>query len=120
VRIDSKTILLTTYKRDGTPVGTAVNIAYDGDRSFFRTWETAGKAKRLRRNPDVEVAPSTASGKATGPATAMRARLLTGEEAELARRAINGRFPVMHGVVVPLFHRVRRLKTVYYELTPRE
>jgi uncharacterized protein len=118
--IDSKTVLLTTYKRDGTPVGTAVNIAYDGDRAFVRTWESSGKAKRLRRNPDVEVAPSTSSGKPTGPATPMRARLLTGEEAELARRTIERRFRFMHGVVVPLFHRVRKLTTVYYELTPRE
>ena len=120
MRIESKTILLTTYKRDGTPVGTAVNIAYDGGRAFFRTWETSGKAKRLRRNADAEVAPSTRSGKPTGAATPMLARLLAGDEAELARRTIDARFRFMHGVVVPLFHRVRGLTTVYYELTPRE
>ena len=28
--------LLTTYKRDGTPVGTPVSIAFEGDRAFFR------------------------------------------------------------------------------------
>ena len=27
---DTKTILLTTYKRDGTPVATPVSIAFDG------------------------------------------------------------------------------------------
>jgi hypothetical protein len=118
VRIDSKTILLTTYRRDGTPVATTVNIAYDGDRAFVRTWHTAGKAKRLRRNPDVEVAPSTFSGKPTGPATRGRARLLGGDEAEKARRALARRFPVMHGVVVPLVHRLRGQKTLHYELTP--
>jgi hypothetical protein len=31
---DAKTVLLTTYKRDGTPVGTPVSIAFDGDRAF--------------------------------------------------------------------------------------
>ena len=34
---EAKTILLTTYKRDGTPVGTPVSIAFDGDRAFFRS-----------------------------------------------------------------------------------
>jgi uncharacterized protein len=33
---DAKTILLTSYKRDGTPVETPVSIAFDGDRAFFR------------------------------------------------------------------------------------
>ena len=31
---DAKTILLTTYKRDGTPVQTPVSIAFEGDRAF--------------------------------------------------------------------------------------
>ena len=34
-------VSLTTYKRDGTPVGTAVNIVVEGDRAYFRTWDTA-------------------------------------------------------------------------------
>ena len=28
----ARTVLLTTYKRDGTAVGTPVSIAFDGDR----------------------------------------------------------------------------------------
>lgn len=32
----AKTILLTTYKRDGTPVATPVSIAFAGDLAFFR------------------------------------------------------------------------------------
>jgi uncharacterized protein len=37
----AKTILLTTYKRDGTPVSTPVSIAFDGDRAFWRTIKDA-------------------------------------------------------------------------------
>ena len=33
--------LLTTYKRDGTPVGTAVNIVVEDDHAYFRTCDTA-------------------------------------------------------------------------------
>jgi hypothetical protein len=49
-------VLLTTYKRDGTPVGTAVNIAVEGDLAYFRTWDTAWKMRRMRNNPHVTVA----------------------------------------------------------------
>ncbi len=56
---DAKTILLTTYKRDGTAVGTPVSIAFDGDQAFFRSYDKAWKTKRLPHNPRVQAAPST-------------------------------------------------------------
>lgn len=31
----ASTIVLTTYRRDGTPVETPVSIAFEGDRAFF-------------------------------------------------------------------------------------
>ena len=114
-----KTVLLTTYRHDGTPVGTPVHIAVDGDRAFFRTWDTAWKAKRIRNNADVEVAPSAASGKPTGPALPARARLLEGEESARAARALARKYPNMHGWIVPLIHRLRGNKTVHFELTRR-
>jgi PPOX class probable F420-dependent enzyme len=113
-----RTVLLTTYKRDGTGVGTPVNLAVDGDRAFFRTWDTAWKARRLRSNPDVEVAPSTVSGKPTGSAMRARARLLDGEEARHAARLIAGKHRVLQRVLVPAFHRVTRKRTLHYEITP--
>ena len=50
--VEQWAVLLTTYKRDGTPVGTAVNIVVEGDHAYFRTWDTAWKLKRIRNNPD--------------------------------------------------------------------
>ena len=50
-------VLLTTYKRDGTPVGTAVNIAVEGDLAYFRTWDTAWKLRRIRNNPPKSSSP---------------------------------------------------------------
>ena len=113
-----KTILLTSYRRDGTPVGTPVSIAFDGERAFFRTWDTAWKAKRLRRNPNVEIAPSTFRGKPTGPVIRARTRLLVGSEEAEARRALARRHPLLHGVVVPVAHRLMRYKTIHFELVP--
>ena len=112
----TKTIVLTSFKRDGTPVATPVSIAFDGDRAFFRTWHTAGKAKRLRRDPRVQVAPSTLSGTPTGAVIGARARCLTGADAQLAARALARRHRVLQRFLVPLAHRVMRYRTVHYEL----
>ena len=38
---NTKTILLTTYKRDGTAVATPVSIAFDGDRALWPTGSCA-------------------------------------------------------------------------------
>lgn len=113
-------VLLTTYRRDGTPVGTPVHIAVDGDHAFVRTWDTAGKLKRIRNNPEVEVAPSTARGKPTGPAIHARARVLEGGESVYAGRALARKHPILHGFLIPLVHRLRGNTTMHIELTPVE
>lgn len=116
--VRQKTVLLTTYRRDGTPVGTPVNIVVDGDRAYFRTWDTAWKLKRIRNNPEVEVAPSTFRGKPTGPAIRAHARVLSGDESAYAGRALARKYPIIQGFLVPLFHRLRRNRTMHVELTP--
>ena len=116
---NTKTILLTTYKRDGTPVDTPVSIAFDGDRAFFRSYDKAWKTKRLRRNPEVKIAPATMKGTPTGPAIDAQATLLDGDQARVAARALARRHRVLQGVAVPLMHRIARYHTMHYELHPR-
>jgi uncharacterized protein len=110
------TILLTTYKRDGTPVHTPVSIAFDGHRAFFRSYDQAWKTKRLRNNTRVEIAPATLRGKPTGPAVTARATLLTGAQAEFAAQALARRHRLLHAVLVPLAHRIKHYQTMHYEL----
>lgn len=112
------TVLLTTYRRDGTPVGTPVNIAVDGDRAFVRTWDTAGKFKRIRNKPVVEIAPSTFRGTPTGPAIHARARVLSGDESAYAGQLLARKHPILQGLLVPLIHRLRGNTTIHFELTP--
>jgi uncharacterized protein len=113
----TKTIQLTTHKRDGTPVPTPVSIAFNGERAYFRSPDKAWKARRLRANPAVEVAPSTFRGRVTGPAIQARATLLSGAEAERAARALARRHPLLQGLLVPLIHRLMRYRTLHYELS---
>jgi uncharacterized protein len=115
---DAKTILLTTYKRDGTPVETPVSIAFEGDRAYFRSYDKAWKTKRLRNNPHVEVAASTLRGKRTGPLIHARATLLQDEQARIAAKALARRHRLLQAVLVPLAHRLMRYQTMHYELRP--
>ncbi len=74
--------------------------------------------KRLRNNPNVEIAPSTFLGKPTGPAIRAQARLLSGDEAKYASGKLARKYRILQGILVPLAHRLTRSKTMHYELTP--
>jgi PPOX class probable F420-dependent enzyme len=113
-----KTALLTTYRRDGTPVPTPLSVAVEADHAYVRSWETAGKAKRLRHTPQVELAPCTARGRVTGPALPALAQRLGGAEARHAAGLLGRKYPFLQGVVVPWGHRAMRYTTVHYRLTP--
>jgi uncharacterized protein len=114
-----RTVLLTTRKRDGTVVGTPVNIALGPDgRAYFRTWSSSGKAKRMRNFPQVWIAPCTMRGKPTGPQEQANARLLAGEEAAVAAGALAAKYRVLQGILVPAAHRLTKKTTVHYELLP--
>jgi uncharacterized protein len=116
--VDQKTVLLTTYKRDGTGVGTPVHIAVDGDRAFVRTWDTTWKLERVRNNPEVEVGPCTAGGRPTGPAIRARARVLDRGESGYAAEMLARKYPILHGFLIPRLHRLRGNQTMHIELTP--
>jgi PPOX class probable F420-dependent enzyme len=115
---NTKTILLTTYKRDGTPIATPVSIAFDGERAYFRSYDRAWKTKRLRNQPAVQAAPCTLRGKVTGPAINARAELLRGEGVGRAASALARAHPVLQGVLVPVLHRLMGYRTLHYELSP--
>jgi uncharacterized protein len=112
----TSTVLMETRRRDGTWVATPVSLVMDGTVGYFRTYDAAGKAKRLRNFPEVRVAPSTLRGRPTGPAAEARVRLLHGAEAEHARRLLARRYPVLHGLLVPWAHRLKGWTTLHYEL----
>jgi uncharacterized protein len=111
-----RTIRLETRKRDGTWVATPVSIVADGERLYFRSYDAAGKAKRLRNFPEVRVAPSTFRGRPTGPALAGTARLLDDDEAARARELLAAKYPWLHGRMVPAIHRRKGWRTLHYEL----
>ena len=112
-----KTINLETRKRDGSWVATPVSLAHVGNRLFFRTYSSSGKAKRLRNFPEVRVTPCTFLGKPTGSVVAGSARRVHGAEEQRARAALREQHPFLQGVAVPNAHRALKYRTLHYELT---
>ncbi|MEU6641505.1 PPOX class F420-dependent oxidoreductase [Saccharomonospora sp. NPDC046836] len=118
--VRQKTVSLTTYRKDGRPGRSPVSIAVDGDHAYIRSFEKSLKTRRLRRDPRVVVTPSTGLGTPTGPGTPAKMRLLDGAEYRHAARMLRRKHPFLHGVLVPLVHRLARAKTgrtVHFELT---
>lgn len=114
----AKYMLLTTFKRDGTPVATPVHVAVDGNRAYFRTWNPAGKWKRLRHTQRVLIAPCGIRGRTESLPGEATAYPLSGAESARAARALTRKYPVLHGLLIPLAHRIRGWQTVQYELRP--
>lgn len=112
-----RTVLLTTVRRDGR--GGDAREHRPGRRPRRRALvEHVGEAKRLRRDPHATIASSTVRGRPTGEALDVTLRLLTGDEDRSAGRALRGKHPVRHGVLVPLVHPVNGLETVHYAVRP--
>lgn len=117
---DATYMLLTTFRRNGQPVATPVHVVTDAAASaaYFRTWDVAGKAKRMRHTAQVEIAPSTLRGRPLGPALKAEASLLTGEQSVQAAQLIAARHPILHGRLIPWYHRLRGWTTQQYRLSP--
>ena len=68
-----KYLLITSFRRNGTPVATPVWVVRDGDTLGVWTAADSWKVKRIRARGDVLVGPCDARGNPTGdqtPATA--------------------------------------------------
>jgi PPOX class probable F420-dependent enzyme len=59
---DHEFALLTTYRRSGEAVSTAMWFALDGDRVVMSTPAGAGKLKRLRHTSRVQIQPCSRRG----------------------------------------------------------
>lgn len=119
--VRQKTILLTTFRKDGRPGSTPVSIAVDGGRAVVRSFEKSLKTRRLAHDPRVEFGPCSGLGIAAGTTHTGRMRRLSGEEHRRAARLLRRKYPLLHGVIVPLTHRIARAKTgrtVHFELVP--
>lgn len=100
---------LVTYRKSGVPVHTPVWFAEHDGKLYVMTRSDSGKAKRIRNNPRVEVAPSTMRGRRTGPGVAAIAQVTT--DPELARRLIRKKYLLAR---LPIWS----TQNIYFEVRP--
>jgi uncharacterized protein len=92
---DERYMLLTTFRRDGTPVATPVWVTHYHEQSVaFWTSSGSGKAKRLAHTQRVTVQPSDARGrvKPRTEAVGATARVVSGEELEEIRKLVIAKY----------------------------
>ncbi len=92
---DERYMLLTTFRRDGTPVATPVWVTpYENGSVAFWTSSGSGKAKRLAHTQRVTVQPCDARGrvKEGSTVTEATARVVSGEELEAIRRQVIAKY----------------------------
>ncbi|QFZ22532.1 PPOX class F420-dependent oxidoreductase [Saccharothrix syringae] len=116
---DGKYLLLTTYRKDGTPVPTPVWVVSDGTALYAWSAADAGKVKRIRRGGEVEVGPCDLRGNPTGPQVPGRARLLDRAGSDRVRALIARKYGLL-GRLTLLGSRLRRGVggSVGIEITP--
>ena len=92
-----KYLSLESFRRNGQGVRTPVWFAGDrpggGPQKFYVYSEAdSGKAKRIRNNPRVRIAPCNARGKLRGDWVEARAEIITGAEAERGVQFLNRKY----------------------------
>jgi PPOX class probable F420-dependent enzyme len=90
-------LLLTTFRKDGTPVPTPVWVVTGENDGVIYAWTPvdSGKVKRIRRSGDVEIGPCDLRGNPKGPSVKARARLLDDDTSDGVRSRIVKKYGFM-------------------------
>ena len=109
-RFPGKYLSLTSFRRNGTGVATPVWFAIDDGRLLVQTDPQSFKAKRIRRNPAVLIAPCTASGRPRGEPVPARAEFLHQSEMDHVGRLMARKYRIDRVLILPLYRAVQRLR----------
>lgn len=97
----AKYVLLTTFRKDGTPVASPLWAALDGDTLLMWTVTDSWKVKRIRRNPAVIVQACDARGKEThGEPVHGTAVILDQAGSDHARDSVAKKYGIVGWIIV--------------------
>jgi uncharacterized protein len=97
-----KYLSITSFKRDRSGVATPVWFVQEAGRLLVETDAKSGKVKRIRRNPQVLVAPCTATGRLLADPVAARAELLGDAELGRVERLLAAKYRIDLLVIRPI------------------
>jgi PPOX class probable F420-dependent enzyme len=95
-----KYLSLTSFRKSGVPVRTPVWFAEAEDKLYLFTNPKSGKAKRIRTNPRVRIAPCTMRGRVTGSEFDATARILDSPRSDDARKIMKAKYLLMRPFLV--------------------
>jgi PPOX class probable F420-dependent enzyme len=102
-----KYVILTTFRKDGTPVPTPIWAAGDGGELVLWTERKSGKVKRIRNSGRVEVQACDIRGTKThGAVVAGEARLLDPDDTERVHKVLARKYGIV-GRVTMFFSKLR-------------
>jgi uncharacterized protein len=104
---DAQFVLLTTFRKDGRAVPTAVWVAPVPDGLGVWTPAGSGKVKRIRRDGTVTLAECDRRGNPTGPSVDGKARVLDAEGTARVRAAVRQKYGLL-GKALTTISRLRR------------
>jgi PPOX class probable F420-dependent enzyme len=88
-------VLLTTFRKDGTPVSTPVWVVRIGDELRVWTIRDSGKVKRIRRSGRAQIAPCTFRGNPRGRSIEATASMLPDSEAPAVLDALASKYGLL-------------------------
>ncbi len=118
--VPEKYISLKTFRKSGVAVATPVWFAFDPDddrKLYLVTDGNAGKVKRVRNNPRVELAPCDRAGKVHGPEIEAIATIVPDADQARANAILAKRFGILYQLI-GLMNSIRRSSRTWLEITP--
>ncbi len=96
-----KYLSLETFRRNGIGVRTPVWFAADRGAVTLYVYTTAdsGKAKRIRANGTVRIAPCDMRGKITGAWTSAHAKIVDGQQYDAGMRLLDRKYGLLKWVL---------------------
>jgi uncharacterized protein len=107
---------ITSFRRDGTGKATPVWFVQEEGRLLVETDAGSYKVRRIRRNPNVLVAPCTATGRLSGERVRARAELLPDAETARVERLMARKYRIDLLFIKP----IRRLQAALHPSRPPE
>jgi uncharacterized protein len=117
-----KYLNIETFRKNGQGVRTPVWFAEEPDDSapekvYVYSTSDSGKAKRIRNNGRVRVAPSDVRGKLLGEWIEARAEIVTGAEADCGMKLLNQKY-MPWKQLLDFFSFFSRNKRVVFSIRP--
>ena len=91
---------IETFRKNGNGIKTPVWFVQDVDKLYIWTESTSGKAKRIRNNERVKIAPSKVDGTPVGEWLAAKAAI---DDSDAAIQHLKGLMSKKYGLAFALF-----------------